>query len=54
MREVLGRKLFSMSPIIVVHPMEKIEGGLTGIEHRAFRELALGAGAPERSLSNDA
>ena len=27
--------------------MEKLEGGLTQIEKRAFRELAFGAGASE-------
>jgi len=30
---------------VVIHPMEKIEGGLGQIEIRAFRELAIGAGA---------
>jgi rod shape-determining protein MreB len=32
-------------PKVIIHPMEKTEGGLTMIEKRAFRELALGAGA---------
>lgn len=32
-------------PKVIMHPMEKTEGGLTAIEERAFRELALGAGA---------
>ncbi len=38
-----------LAPIIsvVIHPMEKIEGGLTQVEMRAFRELALNAGARE-------
>lgn len=44
---LLGKKLFSPSPIVVIHPMEKIEGGLTMIEKRAFRELALCGGARE-------
>lgn len=30
---------------IVIHAMEKCEGGLTEIEERVLRELALGAGA---------
>lgn len=34
-------------PRVIVHPMEKTEGGLTMIENRAFRELAMGAGAIE-------
>jgi len=39
--------LLKPAPIVVIHPMEKLEGGLTGIEDRAFRELAYGAGARE-------
>ena len=31
--------------MIILQPMEKLEGGLTQIEKRAFRELAFGAGA---------
>jgi hypothetical protein len=30
---------------ILVHPVERIDGGLTEIEERAFVELAIGAGA---------
>ena len=37
-------KFFVQSPEIVVHPMEKTEGGLTMIEERAFKELGYGAG----------
>ncbi|WP_343855877.1 rod shape-determining protein MreB [Aliiglaciecola litoralis] len=37
-------------PKVILHPMEKIEGGLTMIEKRAFRELALGAGASDIKL----
>ncbi|WP_193755545.1 rod shape-determining protein [Psychromonas sp. psych-6C06] len=33
------------SPLIIIHPMEKLEGGITQVEQRAFEELALGAGA---------
>lgn len=35
------------SPVVVMHPLEKTEGGLTPIEIRALLELALGAGARE-------
>ena len=31
------------SPRVVMHQLEKTEGGLTGIEDRVLRELALGA-----------
>ena len=34
-----------LSVSIVIHPMERIEGGLSQIEERALRELAIGAGA---------
>ncbi len=44
-KQLVDKKLFSPAPAIVIHPMEKIEGGLTMIEIRAFMELAHGAGA---------
>lgn len=34
-------------PKVIMHPMEKIEGGLTDIERKAFRELAISAGAKD-------
>ena len=36
---------FRISPNMIIHPMEKTEGGLSDIEIRVFRELALSAGA---------
>ena len=39
------RQGFSLSVQVVIHPMERIEGGLSQIEERALRELAIGAGA---------
>ncbi|WP_409523688.1 rod shape-determining protein MreB [Nitrincola sp. MINF-07-Sa-05] len=44
-KTLLGKKLFSPAPAVVIQLMEKTEGGLTLIEIRAFKELALGAGA---------
>lgn len=35
------------APRIIMHQTEKVEGGLTNIEHRVLRELAIGAGARE-------
>lgn len=35
------------SPRVIVHQLEKTEGGLTDIEERVLRELAMGAGARE-------
>lgn len=44
-KSVLHSKWFAPSPAVVLHPMDKIDGGLTMIEERAFREVGLGAGA---------
>lgn len=46
-RLLVKRKFFMLSPVTVIHPMEKIDGGITQIEFRAFKELALGAGSRE-------
>ena len=37
--------LLSVSPVIVIHPVEMADGGLSEVEQRIFRELALSAGA---------
>jgi len=47
---LLGNKRLSSSPVVVIHPMEKIEGGLTMIEKRALSELGAGAGAGAREI----
>lgn len=49
LRAVKGRSFFMMSGL-VLQAMEKIEGGLTPIEQRAFIELALGCGASKAVL----
>lgn len=41
------KKWLAASPLVVIHPMEKLEGGLTMVEHRVLLELAAGAGARE-------
>ena len=46
-RRVRGKSLFQPSPVVIVHPLGEHKGGLTQVELRAFRELALGAGASE-------
>ncbi|MFB2727381.1 rod shape-determining protein [Shewanella mangrovisoli] len=38
---------FRAAPRVIVHQLEKTEGGLTDIEDRVLRELAMGAGARE-------
>jgi len=44
-KKLLGKGIFTPSTAIVMHAMEKNEGGLTVVEKRAFQELAAGAGA---------
>ena len=44
---VLPRHFWTPAPCIVMHPMGKAEGGYTQVERRAFREMALGAGASQ-------
>ena len=36
---------FVLRTSVVIHPLEKVEGGLTQVEERLFHELAVGAGA---------
>lgn len=49
-REVHKSKYFAPSPVAIIHPMDKLEGGVTDVECRLYRELALGAGAREVHL----
>ena len=44
-RRLLGRSLFAPSPRVVMHPLGEPAGGFTQVEIRAFREMAIGAGA---------
>lgn len=44
-RQATGHSFFAMAPIIFIHPLGEPEGGFTQLEYRAFREMALGAGA---------
>jgi rod shape-determining protein MreB and related proteins len=44
-QKLSANTIFKLSPAVVIHPMEKTEGGLTMIKKRAFKELAIGAGA---------
>lgn len=46
-RAVHESRFLAPSPVAIMHPLEKLEGGLTEIECRVYRELALGAGARE-------
>jgi len=42
---VSGAKYFRLAPIVIMHATEELEGGLTEVEKRLLKELALGAGA---------
>ena len=50
LRRILGKSLLSFSPYVVMHPLGSPAGGFTQVERRAFREMALGAGASEVHL----
>lgn len=36
------RRLFSLPPSMLIHPLERLEGGLSEIERRILTELGLG------------
>lgn len=38
-------RLLRMPPQMLIHPLEMVEGGLSQIEERVLREVAIGAGA---------
>lgn len=44
-KEIFSGKWFFPSLAVVIHPLEKIEGGLSEVEERVLKELAAGAGA---------
>lgn len=46
-RKLAGNAIFRPAPIVIIHVLDKTEGGLTQVEIRALCELALGAGARE-------
>lgn len=44
-KELNGSNWFALSPSILVHPLEMVDGGLSQVEERVFLELGLGARA---------
>lgn len=52
LRRSRGNSFLSFAPIVVIHPLGKPAGGFTQVENRAFREMALGAGACEVTVWN--
>jgi rod shape-determining protein MreB and related proteins len=47
LRRLQSASWFALSPRIVMHPLGSPAGGFTQVERRAFREMAIGAGASE-------
>lgn len=47
LRRLQGGSVFAVSPRVVLHLLGDPAGGFTQVEIRAFREMALGAGAAE-------
>lgn len=46
-KQALPKSFFIAKPLVVLHPLAMLEGGLTQIEIRAFAELASMAGASQ-------
>lgn len=46
-RKLPGSSWFALAPRVVFHPLGDPAGGFTQVEARAFREMALGAGASD-------
>lgn len=49
-QKVHQNNIFRPSPIVILHPLDKLDGGLTSIEVRALQEMAMGAGAREAHI----
>lgn len=44
-KRILPTGLFAKRPQMVIHPTDMVEGGLSEVEERIFKELGLGSGA---------
>lgn len=45
LKQLLKGGFLALAPRLVMHPVEMADGGLSEVEERVFREVALGAGA---------
>ena len=43
--EMSKSKIFAVSPQVLIQPLEMLEGGLSEVEERVLKEIAIGAGA---------
>ena len=50
LKSISGNGIIRKSAKVVIHPIAKVEGGLSEVEERIFRELSLGAGAIKVAL----
>ena len=46
-RRILPNSFLRPAPVVIIHPLGSPTGGFTQVERRAFREMALAAGASE-------
>ncbi len=44
-KEMSKGRIFAVSPQVLIQPLEMIEGGLSEVEERVLKEVAIGAGA---------
>jgi len=44
-KDMAAGRLFVPSPTVLMHPVDMVEGGLSEIEERVLKEVAIGAGA---------
>lgn len=44
-QEIENGRFLKVRPVMVMHPLEMVDGGLSEIEERIYHELAIGAGA---------
>lgn len=49
-RQLAPKSLFKAAPVLVLHPQEHLQGGLTQVEQRGLYELCRGAGARQVQL----
>jgi len=43
--EMTKSRIFAVSPQVLIQPLEMLEGGLSEVEERVLKEVAIGAGA---------
>jgi rod shape-determining protein MreB len=45
LKQVSASRFFSVAPKVLIQPLEMADGGLSEVEERVLREVAMGAGA---------